>query len=427
MLRRRLSKLTSVLSDLNCVIGGLSFLALFTGSLAAIIGVGGYSLEKLGVLEEEETWEQVWAFAIVSSTVGLAGSSVAATAGAFLSCRNIQAEDNKCTPASNNLDSSTSFKLAITRDMFVICRDDDKEEESKPETYTYYFVEIKGNPSISGLMVSRMQSNSVAICDCISLEDEKRLMLIHENPGESPRLIEKTFSSYQPLPTEALREHLEIYNPYLYARQSKNFEPCNLESCKGCQHLHGKDKIVCGIYAYGWNGFDCPDKVWDKRSAIRRFEDEAAIESLSKGLDDWKIFKYDYLISLFHPKTYRQFSFDFDGKLLSYSKTLAGLEEGNIVDYVYFLRRSRQFQYDYSHTDFIEQASFFLDEVDATISVDDFKIFVKEKDSNIVHTFLHNGEPFFVNKPACPPKLKDNYNLSTLIDYLYNDVGELDS
>ena len=107
-------------------------------------------------------------------------------------------------------------------------------------------------------------------------------------------------------------------------------------------------------------------------------------------------------------------------------KRVPGLEEGNIVDYVYFLRRSRQFQYDYSHADFIEQASFFLDEVDATISVDDFKIFVKEKDSNIVHTFLHNGEPFFVLNPACPPKLKDNYNLSTLIDYLYNDVDELD-
>ncbi|MEO0684377.1 MAG: hypothetical protein AAFY76_04830, partial [Cyanobacteria bacterium J06649_11] len=129
--------------------------------------------------------------------------------------------------------------------------------------------------------------------------------------------------------------------------QSKDFESCNLESCKGCQHLHGKDKIVCGIYAYGWTGIDCPDKVWDNRSAIRRFEDEAAIQSLSQGLDEWKIFKYDYLISLFHPKTYRQFSFDFDGKLLSYSKTLDGLEEGNIVDYVYFLRRSRQFQYDY--------------------------------------------------------------------------------
>lgn len=137
MLRRRLSKLTSVLSDINCVIGGLSFLAVFTGSLAAIIGVGGYSLEKLGVLKEEDTWEQVWAFAIVSSTAGLAGTSVAATAGAFLSCRNIQAEDNKCTEASNNLDSSTSFKLAMTPDMFVMCRDNDKEEESKPGVYTY--------------------------------------------------------------------------------------------------------------------------------------------------------------------------------------------------------------------------------------------------------------------------------------------------
>ncbi|MEO1373111.1 MAG: hypothetical protein AAFW70_02060 [Cyanobacteria bacterium J06635_10] len=57
MLRRRLSKLASFLSDVNCVIGGLSFLAVFTGSLAAIIGVGGYSLEKLGVLKEEDTWE----------------------------------------------------------------------------------------------------------------------------------------------------------------------------------------------------------------------------------------------------------------------------------------------------------------------------------------------------------------------------------
>ncbi len=84
MLRIRLSKLTSVLSDVNCVIGGLSVLAVFTGSLAAIIGVGGYSLEKVGLLKEEDTWEQVWAFAIISSTAGLAGSSVAATSGAFL-------------------------------------------------------------------------------------------------------------------------------------------------------------------------------------------------------------------------------------------------------------------------------------------------------------------------------------------------------
>jgi hypothetical protein len=115
MLRRRFSKLISVLSDINCVIGGLSFLAVFTGSLAAIIGVGGYSLEKVGLLKEEDTLEQVWAFAIVSSAAGLAGTSVAATAGAFLSSRNIQAEDNKCAEASNNLDSSTSFKLGAAR------------------------------------------------------------------------------------------------------------------------------------------------------------------------------------------------------------------------------------------------------------------------------------------------------------------------
>lgn len=435
MLRRRLSKFTSVLSDINCVIGGLSFLAVFTGSLAAIIGVGGYSLEKLGVLKEEDTWEQVWAFAIVSSTVGLAGSSVAATSGALLNhlSEKIDKENNLDSSVLENCDpwgnpktafSAQSFKLAITHDMYVMYRD---KEENKPLIYTYYFVQIEGNPPISGLMVSRMQSNSVAVCDCISFDDEERLMIIHqESFGENPILVGKSFSSNQPTPDKALQEYIDIHLSYIRAYQSKNFDLYNLRSCKGCEHLYGKDKIVCGMYPYGWNGIDCPDKVWDKRRIIRQFEDDAAIASLSKGLDNWKILKYDNFISLFHPQTYRQFSFDFDGQLLSYSKKLDGLEDANLVEYVNFFKRTRQRQYDYSCTDFIEQAELFLEEIDATIRVEDNRIIVRDN-SNKVHIFTHNGSPIWVNNPACPQELKNDYNLPALIDFLYNGADTLNS
>ena len=414
MLRRRLS---SFLDEASAFLGASCLIAVFTGCITAVFAVGGYSLQKCGFVRQGNTWNHVWRFALISSTVGVGGIS-SAFALASVS-KKLYEESREEEVSSNQLLSFTSLKLAS----------EPEEKVEKPCVYTYYFVEIKGNPSINRLMVApRMQSNSINLCNCVLTENEEDLALIHENQSEiNPGLVGKTFSSYQPLTEEALREHLDIHRSYIHARQGGDFNSSNLQSCKGCQNLHGKDKIVCGIYPYGWDGVDCPDKNWDKRKALRHYEDDAVIASLAQELDGWKIFKYDDFLSLFHPKTYGQFSFDFDGKLLPYSNRLAGLEKGNIVDYVYFLRRERQFQHDYSHADFIEKASLFLIGADATISVDDFKIFVKEKDSNVVHTFLHNGEPFFANNSACPPKLKDNYNLSTLIDFLYNGVDELDS
>ncbi|MEA5594785.1 hypothetical protein [Rivularia sp. UHCC 0363] len=414
MLRRRLS---SFLDEASCFLGASCLIAVFSGCITAVVAVGGYSLQKCGIVRQGNTWNHVWRFALISSTVGV-GSISSAFALASVS-KKLHEELSEEEVSSNQLLSFTSLKLAS----------EPEEKVKKPCVYTYYFVEIKGNPSINRLMVApRMQSNSINLCNCVLTENEEDLALIHENQSEiNPGLVGKTFSSYQPLTEEALREHLDIHRSYIHARQGGDFNPSNLQSCKGCQNLHGEDKIVCGIYPYGWDGVDCPDKNWDKRKALRPYEDDAVIASLAQKLDGWKIFKYDDFLSLFHPQTYGQFSFDFDGKLLPYSNRLAGLEEGNIVDYVYFLRQERQFQHDYSHADFIEKASLFLIGADATISVDDFKIFVKEKDSNVVHTFLHNGEPFFALNPACPPKLKDNYNLSTLIDFLYNGVDELDS
>ena len=224
---------------------------------------------------------------------------------------------------------------------------------------------------------------------------------------------------YPKIIDKALREYIDIHLPYIRAYQSKNFDLYNLRSCKGCQHFYGRDKIVCGMYPYGWDGIDCPDKVWDKRRIIRQFEDDAAIASLSKGLDDWKILKYDDFISLFHPHTYRQFSFDFDGQLLPYSKQLDGLEDANLVEYVNFFKRTRQKQYDYSCTDFIKQAEVFLEEVDATIRVENNRIMIRDN-LNKVHIFAHNGSPIWVNNPACPQELKNDYNLPSLIDFLYN-------
>ncbi len=120
------------------------------------------------------------------------------------------------------------------------------------------------------MVAPRMQSNSINLCNCVLTENEEDLALIHENQSEiNPGLVGKTFSSYQPLTEKALREHLDIHRSYIHARQGGDFNPSNLQSCKGCQNLHGEDKIVCGIYPYGWDGVDCPDKNWDKRKALR--------------------------------------------------------------------------------------------------------------------------------------------------------------
>lgn len=50
-------------------------------------------------------------------------------------------------------------------------------------------------------------------------------------------------------------------------------------------------------------------------------------------------------------------------------KSVPGLEDANIIEFVNFFKRTRQRQYDYSCTDFIEQAEVFIEELDATIRV----------------------------------------------------------
>ena len=74
-------------------------------------------------------------------------------------------------------------------------------------------------------------------------ENEEDLALIHENQSEiNPGLVGKTFSSYQPLTEEALREHLDIHRSYIHARQGGDFNPSNLQSC--CDNNHKLSKVT---------------------------------------------------------------------------------------------------------------------------------------------------------------------------------------
>ena len=81
-------------------------------------------------------------------------------------------------------------------------------------------------------------------------------------------------------------------------------------------------------------------------------------------------------------------------------KSVPGLEDANLIEFVNFFKRTRQRQYDYSCTDFIEQAEVFIEELDATIRVENNRIIVSDN-SNKVHFFAYNGSPIWVNNRAC--------------------------
>ena len=80
-------------------------------------------------------------------------------------------------------------------------------------------------------------------------------------------------------------------------------------------------------------------------------------------------------------------------------KSVPGLENANIIEFVNFFKRTRQRQYDYSCTDFIEQAEVFIEELDSTILVENNRII--SDNSNQVHIFAYNGSPIWVNNRAC--------------------------
>ncbi len=116
-----------------------------------------------------------------------------------------------------------------------------EKSDCLPSIYTYTVMNLEGHSDLKGLVVCRFEEEP---CRKLVLYEKLRSHHIDDlavicDEIDPDRLIGQTFSSYKPLPCEALEEHLDIHRRYVNAVNSEEFTSCYLQVCAGCKLLHG--------------------------------------------------------------------------------------------------------------------------------------------------------------------------------------------
>lgn len=112
----------------------------------------------------------------------------------------------------------------------------------------------------------------------------------------------------------------------------------------------------------------------------------------------------------------RSFYFDFDGFSLPSSDKLPELgEEADLPDYVHYFKYREIVEEDYSYLDKIRNLNKGL--YGADDRVDRNRIVVYNCSTGVSYSFKFNGQPIDPYDSDCPPDLRYNYNLVSLVNY----------
>ncbi|MCC5670073.1 hypothetical protein LC653_41350 [Nostoc sp. CHAB 5784] len=333
------------LRNINATFGMVSLTAIGLGAIATFSGLGLLYLARGGFpIVEKERSEQIAYIGNGAIVLGFTGIIFASLGGAFLSI----VEESEDTNSSRK-----TAKIADTKLLVFTKPESFEKSDGLPFIYTYMVMNYEGNSDLKGLVVCRFEEEPYRK---LLLYEELRsyhiddLAVIYDEI-DPDRLIGQTFSSYKPLPCEALEEHLDIHRRYLNAVNSEEFNSCYLQVCAGCKLLHGANKIVCGIHPHGWfQDGCCPDKQWDERKALFPFEDDAVVENLNREIssNQANIYKFYGDLILWDEYANRRFSFSYSGILLKHSDKLLELgTEVRLLSYIQYFRTRNVVVFDY--------------------------------------------------------------------------------
>ena len=403
------------LRNINAAFGMVSLTAIGLGAIATFSGLGLLYLARGGFpIVEKERSEQIASTGIGAIVLGFTGIIFASLGGAFLSIVEESEETNsRIEPA----------KIADIKPLVFTKPESFEKSNEVPFIYTYTVINFEGHSDFKGLVVCRFEEEP---CRKLVLYEKLRSHHIDDlavicDEIDPDRLIGQTFSSYKPLPCEALEEHLDIHRRYVNAVNSEEFTSCYLQVCAGCKLLHGANNIVCGIHSYGW--FEdgcCPDKQWDERKALFPFEDDAVVESLNREIssNQANICKFYGDLILWDEYANRRFSFSYSGILLKHSDRLLELgTEARLLSYIQYFRTRNVVVFDYVASGRVSEFTKELKGI-AKIEVDGDEISIFFDIYTPCHRFRRDGVALHPYSTFVPQELKYNYNLVSYVNYL---------
>ncbi|MHC5771356.1 MAG: hypothetical protein ACYTXI_38495 [Nostoc sp.] len=403
------------LRNINAAFGMVSLTAIGLGAIATFSGLGLLYLARGGFpIVEKERSEQIASTGIGAIVLGFTGIIFASLGGAFLSVvEELEETNSGIEPA----------KITDRKPLVFTKLESFKKSNDVPFIYTYTVINFEGHSDLKGLVICRFEEEPYRK---LVLYEELRSHHIDDlavicDEIDPDRLIGQTFSSYKPLPCEALEEHLDIHRRYVNAVNSEEFSSCYLQVCVGCKLLHDANNIVCGIHPYGW--FEdgcCPDKQWDERKALFPFEDDAVVESLNREIssNQANICKFYGDLILWDEYANRRFSFSYSGILLKHSDRLLELgTEARLLSYIQYFRTRNVVVFDYVASGRVSEFTKELKGI-AKIEVDGDKISIFFDIYAPCHRFRRDGVALHPYSTFVPQELKYNYNLVSYVNYL---------
>jgi hypothetical protein len=403
------------LRNINAAFGMVSLTAIGLGAIATFSGLGLLYLARGGFpIVEKERSEQIASTGIGAIVLGFTGIIVASLGGAFLSVVEELEETNS---------SRETAKIADTKPLVLTKSESFEKSNDVPFIYTYTVMNLEGHSDLKGLVVCRFEEEpyrKLVLYEELRSHHIDDLTVIYDEI-DPDKLIGQTFSSYKPLPCEALEEHLDIHRRYVNAVNSEEFSSCYLQVCAGCKLLYGANNIVCGIYPYGW--FEdgcCPDKQWDERKALFPFEDDAVVESLNREIssNQANLCKFYGDLILWDEYANRRFSFSYSGILLKHSDRLLELgTEARLLSYIQYFRTRNVVVFDYVASGRVSEFTKELKGI-AKIEVDGDEISIFFDIYAPCHRFRRDGVALHPYSTFVPQELKYNYNLVSYVNYL---------
>ncbi len=403
------------LRNFNAAFGIVSLTAIGLGAIATFSGLGLLYLARGGFpIVEKERSEQIASTGIGAIVLGFTGIIFASLGGAFLTIVEESEETNsRIEPA----------KIAGIKPLVLTKPESFEKSNDVPFIYTYTVINFEGHSDFKGLVVCRFEEE---LYRKLVLYEELRSHHINDlavicDEIDPDKLIGQTFSSYKPLPCEALEEHLDIHRRYVNAVNREEFTSCYLQVCAGCKLLHGANNIVCGIHPYGW--FEdgcCPDKQWDERKALFPFEDDAVVESLNREIssNQANICKFYGDLILWDEYANRRFSFSYSGILLKHSDRLLELgTEARLLTYIQYFHTRNVMVFDYVASGRVSEFAKELKGI-AQIEVDGDEISIFFDIYAPCHRFRRDGVALHPYSTFVPQELKYNYNLVSYVNYL---------
>ncbi|MDZ8084280.1 MAG: hypothetical protein RMY16_01600 [Nostoc sp. DedQUE12b] len=403
------------LRNINAAFGMVSLTAIGLGAIATFSGLGLLYLARGGFpIVEKERSEQIASTGIGAIVLGFTGIIFASLGGVFLSVFEELEETNS---------GIESAKITDIKPLVFTKPESFEKSNGVPFIYTYTVMTFEGHSDFKGLVVCRFEEEpyrKLVLYEELRSHHIDDLTVIYDEI-DPDKLIGQTFSSYKPLPCEALEEHLDIHRRYVNAVNSEEFTSCYLQVCAGCKLLHGANNIVCGIYPYGW--FEdgcCPDKQWDERKALFPFEDDAVVESLNREIssNQANLCKFYGDLILWDEYANRRFSFSYSGILLKHSDRLLELgTEARLLSYIQYFRTRNVVVFDYVASGRVSEFTKELKGI-AKIEVDGDKISIFFDIYAPCHRFRRDGVALHPYSTFVPQELKYNYNLVSYVNYL---------